>query len=81
MNNILIMPALAAVGTIFIIALIITIIITTRSREKIARMKSLDAENFNRFAEEIKRENAEIKKDLHTIKEKVAAIDGMMKDI
>ncbi len=36
---------------------------------------------FNSFAEEMKRENAEMKKDLQTVKEKVEAIDKMMKDI
>lgn len=36
---------------------------------------------FNSFVEEMKRENAEMKKDLQTVKEKVEAIDKMMKDI
>ena len=41
----------------------------------------VDAATFKSFAEEMKRENTEMKKDLQTIKEKVEAIDKMMKDI
>ena len=49
--------------------------------EKRERIKSVDVARFNSFAEEMKRENAEMKKDLQTVKAKVEAIDKMMKDI
>lgn len=78
MNNIsIIMPAIGAIGFILLIAILLII----KGVEKREKIKSVDAAKFNSFAEEIKRENAEIKKDLHTVKEKVEAIDGMMKDI
>lgn len=78
MNNIsIIMPAIGAIGFILLIAILLII----KGEEKREKIKSVDAAKFNSFAEEIKRENAEIKKDLHTVKEKVEAIDGMMKDI
>ena len=44
-------------------------------------MESINAADFSRFAEIINRENAEIRKDLEVIKEKVEAVDKMMKDI
>lgn len=78
MNNIsVIMPIIGAIGFILLIAILLII----RGAEKREKIKSVDAAKFNSFAEEIKRENAEIKKDLQTVKEKVEAIDGMMKDI
>ena len=49
--------------------------------ERREQIKSVDVAKFNTFVEEIKRENAEIRKDLQTVKEKVESIDGMMKDI
>lgn len=78
MDNIaIIMPVIGAIGFIIIVA--ITLVI--RSMEKREKIKSVDAAKFNSFAEEMKRENAEMKKDLQTVKEKVEAIDKMMKDI
>ena len=78
MGNIaVIMPVIGAIGFIIIVAIILVI----RSKEKGERIKSIDAATFNSFAEEMKRENAEIKKDLQIVKEKVEAIDKMMKDI
>lgn len=78
MNNIsVIMPIIGAIGFILLIAILLII----KGAEKREKIKSVDAAKFNSFAEEIKRENAEIKKDLQTVKEKVEAIDGMMKDI
>lgn len=78
MSNIsIIMPVIGAIGFILLIAILLII----RSMEQSEKMKSVDAVKFNSFAEEMKRENAEIKKDLQIVKEKVEAIDGMMKDI
>lgn len=78
MENIaVIMPVTGAIGFIIIVAIILVI----RSKEKRERIKSVDAARFNSFAEEMKRENTEMKKDLQTVKEKVEAIDKMMKDI
>lgn len=78
MDNIaIIMPVIGAIGFIIIVAIILVI----RSKEKREKIKSVDAARFNSFAEEMRRENAEMKKDLQTVKEKVEAIDKMMKDI
>lgn len=78
MNNISItMPVIGAIGFIFLIAIFL-IIFGMVKKEKI---KSADAGKFKSFAEEIKRENTEIKKDLQIVKEKVEAIDRLMKDI
>ena len=71
------MPVIGAIGFIVIVAIILVI----RSKEKREKIKSVDVARFNSFAEEMKRENAEMKKDLQTVKEKVEAIDKMMKDI
>lgn len=78
MDNIaIIMPVIGAIGFIIIVAIILVI----RSMEKMEKMGSVDAIKFNSFAEEMKHENAEMKKDLQIVKEKVEAIDKMMKDI
>ena len=78
MGNIaVIMPVIGVIGFIVIVAIILVI----RSKEKREKIKSVDVARFNSFAEEMKRENAEMKKDLQTVKEKVEAIDKMMKDI
>lgn len=77
MNISVIMPVIGAIGFIIIIAIILVI----KSMEKREKIKSVDVAKFNSFAEEMKRENAEIKKDLQTVKEKVEVIDKMLKDI
>lgn len=78
MGNIeVIMPVIAAIG----IVIIVIVVLIIRSMERREQIKSVDVAKFNTFVEEIKRENAEIRKDLQTVKEKVESIDGMMKDI
>jgi len=72
-----IMPIIAAVGVIVIIAVYLIV----RGVEKKAQYSSLDSEKFDSFVEEIKRENAQIRKDLMTVKTKVEAIDKMMEEI
>ena len=76
MNISIIMPVIGSIGMI-----IISIILIIRSMEKRERIKSVDVAKFDSFAEDMRRENAEIKKDLQTVKEKVEVIDKMMKDI
>ena len=76
MNISIIMPVIGSIGMI-----IISIILIIRSMEKRERIKSVDVAKFDSFAEEMRRENAEIQKDLQTVKEKVEVIDKMMKDI
>ena len=76
MNISIIMPVIGSIGMI-----IISIILIIRSMEKRERIKSVDVAKFDIFAEEMRREIAEIKKDLQTVKEKVEVIDKMMKDI
>lgn len=66
---------------IICLTLIISILLIVKSKEKQTLINGIDTTQFNSFAEELKRENAEIKKDLQTVKEKVAAIDEMMKEI
>ena len=77
MNISIIMPVIGTIGIIIIISIILII----RSMEKRERIKSVDVAKFDSFAEEMRREIAEIKKDLQTVKEKVEVIDKMMKDI
>lgn len=76
MNISIIMPVIGIIDSI-----IISIILIIRTMEKRERIKSVDVAKFDSFAEEMRRENAEIKKDLQTVKEKVEVIDKMMKDI
>ena len=76
MNISIIMPVIGSIGMI-----IISIILIIRSMEKRERIKSVDVAKFDSFAEEMRREIAEIKKDIQTVKEKVEVIDKMMKDI
>ena len=76
MNISIIMPVIGSIGMI-----IISIILIIRSMEKRERIKSVDVAKFDSFAEEMRREIAEIKKDLQTVKETVEGIDKMMKDI
>ena len=66
---------------IICLTLIISILLIVKSKEKQTLINGIDTAQFKSFAEELKRENAEIKKDLQTVKEKVAAIDEMMKEI
>ena len=66
MNISIIMPVIGSIGMIIISIILI---------------KSVDVAKFDSFAEEMRREIAEIKKDLQTVKEKVEVIDKMMKDI
>lgn len=76
MNISIIMPVIGSISMI-----IISIILIIRSMENRERIKSVDVAKFDSFAEEMRREIAEIKKDLQTVKEKVEVIDKMMKDI
>lgn len=72
-----IMPVIAAVGAIVIIAVYLIV----KGMERKAQYSGFGQEKFNRFVEEIKRENAEIRKDLLTVRAKVEAIDKMMEEI
>ena len=76
-----IFPIIMPVIGIICLTLIISILLIIKSKEKQTLINGIDTAQFNSFAEELKRENAEIKKDLQTVKEKVAAIDEMMKEI
>ena len=71
------MPLIAAIGAI----VIIVVYLIVRGMERRAEFSGVDKERLNSFIEELKRENAEIRKDLQTVKTKVEAIDGMMKEI
>lgn len=73
----IIMPVIGAIGSVIIVAILLIV----RGMEKREKIKSVDVTKFNNFAEEMKYENAEMKKDLQTVKEKVEAIDKMMSDI
>ena len=59
MNISIIMPVIGSIGMI-----IISIILIIRSMEKRERIKSVDVAKFDSFAEEMRREIAEIKKGL-----------------
>ncbi|MDE7028488.1 MAG: hypothetical protein K2P63_00735 [Lachnospiraceae bacterium] len=71
------MPITLVIG-FFILAAVYLITKCVKERTQI---NSIDQTKFNTFVEEIKRENAQIRKDLQTVKTKVEAIDGMMKEI
>lgn len=77
MNISIIIPVIGTIG----IVILVSIILIIRSMKKRERIKSVDVAKFDSFAEDMRRENAEIKKDLQTVKEKVEVIDKMMKDI
>ena len=70
-----IFPIIMPVIGIICLTLIISILLIIKSKEKQTLINGIDTAQFNSLAEELKRENAEIKK------EKVAAIDEMMKEI
>lgn len=71
------MPVIGAIG----ILVIIVVLVIVKGSEKREKIRSIDVTKFNSLAEEMKRENAQIRNDLQTVKEKIEAIDGMMKDI
>ena len=77
MNISIIIPIIGTIG----IVILVSIILIIRRMETRERIKSVDVAKFDSFAEDMRRENAEIKKDLQTVKEKVEVIDKMMKDI
>jgi len=72
-----VMPVIGAVGAI----VIVVVLLIMRGMERKAQYSGLDLEKFNRFVEDIRRENAEIRKDLQTVRAKVEAIDKMMEEI
>lgn len=71
------MPFVGIIGIFILLAIYLIV----KGMEKRARISTVDAEKFNSLTEDIMRENAEIKENLLVIKEKVEAIDKMMKDI
>lgn len=71
------MPFVGIIGIFILLAIYLIV----KGMEKRARISTVDAEKFNNLTEDIMRENAEIKENLLVIKEKVEAIDKMMKDI
>lgn len=71
------MPFVGIIGIFILLAIYLIV----KGMEKRARISTVDAEKFNSLTEDIIRENAEIKENLLVIKEKVEAIDKMMKDI
>lgn len=71
------MPFVGIIGIFILLAIYLIV----KGMEKRARISTVDAEKFNSLTEDIMRENAEIKENLLIIKEKVEAIDKMMKDI
>lgn len=71
------MPVIGTIG----ILIIIVVLVIVKGNEKREKIRSIDVAKFNSLAEEMKRENAQIRNDLQTVKEKIEAIDGMMKDI
>ncbi len=72
-----VMPLIAAIGAV----VIVVVFLVMRGMERKAQYSGLDLEKFNRFVEDIQRENAEIRKDLQTVRAKVEAIDKMMEEI
>lgn len=71
------MPVIGTIG----ILIIIVVLVIVKGNEKREKIRSIDVAKFNSLVEEMKRENAQIRNDLQTVKEKIEAIDGMMKDI
>ena len=71
------MPFVGIIGIFILLAIYLIV----KGMEKRARISTVDAEKFNSLTEDIMRKNAEIKENLLVIKEKVEAIDKMMKDI
>lgn len=72
-----IMPVIAAVGLI----VIIVVLLIVKSIVQKEQIKSNNTQKMDSLAEELLKENAEMKKDLKVIKEKVEAIDKMMREI
>lgn len=72
-----IMPVIGAVGAI----VIIVVYLIVKGMERKVQYSCLDQEKFNHFVEEIRRENAEIRKNLQTVRTKVESIDKMMEEI
>lgn len=76
-NLAFIMPVLLATGSI----MFIVVLLITRGIIQKEQIKSINTDKMDSLIEEIKKENADMKKDLQVIKEKVEAIDKMMRDI
>lgn len=72
-----IMPVIAAIGSV----IIVTVLLIGRNMVKKEQIKRADGVKFKHFAEDVKKQHAEMRKELQSIKEKVEAIDTMMKDI
>lgn len=58
MNISIIIPVIGTIG----IVILVSIILIIRSMEKRERIKSVDVAKFDSFAEDMRRENAEIKR-------------------
>ena len=78
MNNIAVMmPVIGAAGFF----LILTAAMVIRGMVKAARISNEQAGRLQCLAEEMRHQNAEMKKDLQAVKEKEEEIDKMMKDV
>lgn len=73
----IIMPVIAAIGAV----IITVVVLIVKGMLKKEVLKGIDTEKFNQFAQEIKKENSEMKKEIIAVKDKVEAIDKMLKDI
>lgn len=81
-DSIIMIALMSTISLIFLIVILVLIRnLIVRRMEKGGRIRRVDAVEWNRFVEEIKRENAEMKKDLQIIKEKAESIDKMMREI
>lgn len=78
MSNIaFVMPVFLATGS----TIIIVVLLIIKGIIQKEQIKNINTEKMDSLIGEIKQENADIKKDLQVIKEKVEAIDKMMRDI
>lgn len=72
-----IMPVIAAVGCVAIIIVVI-LAINAKKRDQI---KSIDKSQINQLAEQLIKDNSEIKRDISEMKEKIESMEKMMRDI
>lgn len=72
-----IMPAIAAIGCI----IIVIVIILSNNATKREKLKANNVKSTNELFQQLMIENSEIKENIKEMKEKVDSMEKMMKDI
>ena len=75
----LILPMLAFF--LVILPFFVLYLVSVNAKNKRTEMQSINSQSFEKFAKEIREENTSLKSELIEIKENLASINKMLKDV